>query len=76
MKPIHGRGKVVAAGVLLAAGLLVSGCAQRYTITLSSGTTLVSHGKPRLEKGYYVYKDGSGQEQRVNSMRVREIAAD
>jgi hypothetical protein len=76
MKAIPGRGKVVAAGILLAAGLLATGCAQHYTITLSNGTTLISRGKPRLDKGYYVYKDDSGQPQRVNAMRVREIAAD
>lgn len=75
MKPIHVTGKVAAAGILLAAGLLVSGCAQNYTITLSNGSTLVTRGKPRLEKGYYYYKDSGGQEQRVNEMRVREISA-
>lgn len=54
--------------------LLLTGCASRYTITLTSGNTITAHSKPRLEGGSYAYKDANGQTAYVSAGRVREIA--
>ncbi len=59
--------------VLLGAGLL-AGCSQLYVITLNNGTQLTSIGKPRLERGRYVFKNGNGQTESLPRGRVREIA--
>ena len=59
----------------LLAALLFTGCASRhYTITLNNGNRITAQGKPRLEQGYYVFKDTKGQPQSVASGRVREVA--
>jgi hypothetical protein len=55
--------------------LLGTGCAQRYVITTTTGASLSSKGRPRLEGGWYLYRDATGQEQRINAMRVRSIEA-
>ncbi len=60
---------------LLLPALLVAGCASKYDIVLTSNLRLQSVGKPRLDgDGFYVFKDTDGRLQRVNSMRVREVA--
>jgi hypothetical protein len=58
------------------AGLLVlSGCARGYVVTLNDGERIQTFNKPRLERGFYYYKDASGQDAPpVFSGRVREIA--
>lgn len=61
--------------IVLALGLgLLSGCAQRYKITLNYGQAIIAASKPRLEHGYYHYKDSAGREMVVPEGRVREIA--
>ena len=59
--------------LLLSVGVM-SGCAQHYTITLNTGGQITTHGKPRLDHGYYYYKDAQGRKAFVPSGRVREIA--
>jgi hypothetical protein len=59
--------------ILLGAGLL-AGCSQHYVITLNNGTQLTSIGKPRLERGRYVFKNANGQTESLPRGRVREIA--
>lgn len=54
--------------------LLLTGCAQHYIMTLSNGERLWSKGKPHLVEGFYVYKDGSGHDAKVQAYFVREIA--
>ena len=54
--------------------LLLSGCAQRYVITLNNGTQIDSRGKPRRVGASYVVKDADGKEIRIPAGRVSEIA--
>lgn len=60
--------------VLLLAGVVLCGCARKYTITTNSGGQIAARGKPRMENGYCVYKDTQGRRQTVPAGRVREIA--
>jgi hypothetical protein len=54
--------------------LCLCGCASRYDITLSNGSVVRTSNKPKLDQqGFYVFKDVSGRELQVNSMRVRQI---
>jgi hypothetical protein len=58
---------------LLGAGLDL-GCVSRYNITLSSGTVVTAKGRPKLDKdGFYHYKDATGKEVVIPSIRVRKI---
>lgn len=54
--------------------LTLGGCARHYTITLNSGNRITTQGKPKLEHGYYVYKDIKGKPGAVPMGRVREVA--
>lgn len=58
------------------AGLLIlTGCAQHYVLTLSDGERIRTGSKPRLERGFYYFKDASGHDARpVFAGRVREVA--
>lgn len=57
--------------------LFLSGCAMSYDITtLPSGDIIRASSKPKLnERGYYVFKDGLGQEVQINRVKVRKIEA-
>jgi hypothetical protein len=60
---------------LLAGLLLLTGCAQTYVIRLTSGERITASNRPRLENGFYHFKDSSGREARpIFASRVREIA--
>jgi hypothetical protein len=50
------------------------GCSNQYVIKLSNGTQITTVGKPKLDKGYYVYKDAHGDKHSVAQGRVVEIA--
>ena len=55
--------------------LLLTGCARNYVISLTNGDRLNASSRPKLENGYYHYKDASGREARpIFASRVREIA--
>jgi hypothetical protein len=62
--------------VVSVAGLLIlSGCARGYVLTLSDGERIRTSDKPRLERGFYYFKDQSGHDAApVFSGRIREIA--
>jgi hypothetical protein len=59
--------------LVFAAGVLC-GCARHYVITLSNGSRITTSSKPRLQNGYYVFKDALGQDSYVGAGRVTEIA--
>ena len=59
---------------LLLVSILLTGCANRYVITLNNGSRITTAGKPRLESGNYVFKDTKGQPASVFAGSVREIA--
>jgi hypothetical protein len=58
----------------LAVAMLLSGCASHYVITKNDGLQIDARGKPRLQGGFYVYKDAMGNPQRVFAGDIREIA--
>ena len=60
--------------LLLLALPLLSGCARTYVISLSNGSRIVCHGKPKLQGGVYIYEDVLGEKFSVAAGRVREIA--
>lgn len=60
--------------LLMVGALVFTGCARNYTITLTSGNRITTKGKPREERGYYVYKDSQGQPGSVPIGRVREVS--
>jgi hypothetical protein len=61
--------------VTLACLVMVSGCSSTYVLTLNNGERIRTNGKPRLEKGFYYFKDASGHDAApVFSGRVKEIA--
>ena len=54
---------------------MVSGCSSTYVLTLNNGERIRTNGKPRLEKGFYYFKDASGHDAApIFSGRVTEIA--
>ncbi|HMP81606.1 MAG TPA: YgdI/YgdR family lipoprotein [Verrucomicrobiota bacterium] len=54
--------------------VLSTGCSRRYMVTLQNGNQITAYGKPKLEDGAYVFKDGKGEERRIPRARVKEIA--
>ena len=59
---------------LIAFLTVLSGCSHNYTVTLSNGARVGASSKPKLEGGYYHFKDINGRETVVPEVRVREIA--
>jgi Bacterial protein of unknown function (DUF903) len=59
---------------ILAAGLLLCGCARHYVITLSNGSQIGTRSKPHLKNGFYIYKDALGNESYISEGRVVEIS--
>ena len=54
--------------------LLVTGCSNNYVMRLTNGSNITSANKPKLQGGYYVYKDVRGEKHSVSQARVVEIA--
>jgi hypothetical protein len=53
------------------------GCATRYSVTLTNGSSYVAHGKPHYDKArnHYVFTDASsGRKLDVSALSIREIA--
>ena len=53
--------------------LLLAGCSNHYTITLSNGTQLGTQGRPVLKGGSYYFKDASGEQKAIAAGRVSQI---
>ncbi len=61
---------------ILLIALGTSGCTLHYDLTLSNGDMIRATTKPKLnDRGYYVFKIASGQEMKINKLRVRVIEA-
>jgi len=59
--------------ITVGACLALCGC-QHYDVTMANGTVIRAKSKPKLDaEGYYVFKDLSGKEMQVKSMRIRQI---
>ena len=59
---------------LLAGLLVLTGCAHGYVLTLNSGQRISTKSKPRLDRGFYYFKDPLGRTNVIFAGRVREIA--
>ncbi|WEJ91054.1 MAG: YgdI/YgdR family lipoprotein [Klebsiella huaxiensis] len=66
---------VVYAGAMLA---LLAGCSSNYVMTTKSGQTIVTQGKPKLDKdtGMTSYTDESGNQRQINSSDVAQLVED
>ena len=54
--------------------LFLTGCARGYVITLNNGERISVKNKPHLDRGFFYFKDASGQPSAIYSGRVKEIA--
>ncbi len=59
--------------MLLVSLVALCGCTRHYVLKLNNGLMVTTASKPKLKNGYYCFKDGLGQENRVPAGRVREI---
>lgn len=66
---------VVCAGAMLAP---LAGCSSNYVMTTKSGQTIVTQGKPKLDKdtGMTSYTDESGNQRQINSSDVAQLVED
>ncbi|ALR76694.1 YgdI/YgdR family lipoprotein [[Enterobacter] lignolyticus] len=56
----------------------LAGCSSNYVMTTKSGQTIVTHGKPQLDKetGMTRYVDQDGNERQINSSDVAQLIKD
>ncbi len=59
---------------LLIGLIALTGCANRYVVTLNNGGQITTSGKPKLKDGAYYFKDSKGEEQVMPAFTVRELA--
>jgi hypothetical protein len=59
--------------LMLCTTILLSGCTHRYVVTLNNRNQVTAHGKPKFDRGYYVFKDAQGKEVRIAAGRVSDI---
>lgn len=66
---------VICAGAMLA---LLAGCSSNYVMTTKNGQTIVTHGKPQLDKetGMTSYIDESSNKREINSSDVSQLVED
>ncbi|MFJ2973889.1 YgdI/YgdR family lipoprotein [Kluyvera sp. NPDC087067] len=58
--------------------LALAGCTSHYVMTTKSGQTIVTEGKPQLDKetGMTRYTDENGNEREINSSDVAQLIKD
>jgi hypothetical protein len=56
------------------AALLTTGCSHQYVVRMTNGSRITTSSKPKLDRGYYTFKDAKGNQQRVQAGRIKEIA--
>jgi len=68
------RGYLVASAVILSA--LLVGCSSNYAIQTNDGRTIVSEGKPKVDKdtGLIKYKDAWGKHREIAQTNVKVIS--
>ena len=66
---------ILCASVML---LALAGCSSNYVMTTKSGQTIVTQGKPKLDKdtGMTSYVDESGNHRQINSSDVSQLVED
>lgn len=66
---------MLCAGVML---FTLAGCTTNYVMTTKSGQTIVTHGKPQLDKetGMTSYIDQDGNTREINSSDVSQLVED
>jgi hypothetical protein len=57
--------------LILAVG--VTGCANRYLITTTSGAKIVTNSKPKRVENRFVYRAAGGDTNAISVLRVRSI---
>jgi len=64
--------------LLIVVAIVLVGCARRYKVTLTNGSSFTTASKPKLNaaRNAYIYKDQRGQEAWVSAGRVVEISAE
>jgi len=61
--------------LVLIAICFLAGCSTTYVIRLNNSDQIIAKSRPRLVRGFYVFKDINGQEVRISDLKVREIEA-
>ena len=66
---------ILCASVML---LALAGCSSNYVMTTKSGQTIVTQGKPKLDKdtGMTSYTDQDGNARQINSNDVAQLVED
>lgn len=68
------RGYLLASTLVLSA--LLAGCSSNYAIQTNDGRTIVSEGKPKVDKdtGLIKYKDAWGKERQIAQTDVKVMS--
>jgi len=68
------KGYLLVSAVMLSA--LLAGCSSNYAIQTNDGRTIVSEGKPKVDKdtGLIKYKDAWGKHREITQTNVKVIS--
>ncbi len=59
--------------ILALIAFCATGCARYYQITLQNGNRITTRGKPKYDRGFYVFRDLNGRTNEISESRVRLI---